>query len=156
MICYQLTFLEDHHHRRVQLTNPTKKDTTTNFRECVVHGWLRSVYGVRNLSAKVVDTVIVWKLFSSQLVCKIHYYCSAVSQSVTSITLFFSRIRDRMVRGETWSHWVFSGCLEHFQTKTGSSPFWRMELVHYSWVSFFAGAKKSSHFFSSFGTATEE
>lgn len=85
MICtpYQLTFLEDHHHRRVQLTNPTKKDTTTNFRECVVHGWLRSVYGVRNLSAKVVDTVIVWKLFSSQLVCKIHYYCAvqSVSQS---------------------------------------------------------------------------
>lgn len=27
------------------------------------------------------------------------------SIAVTSITLFFSRIRDRMVRGETWFHW---------------------------------------------------
>ena len=31
-----------------------------------------------------------------------------------------------------------NGCLEHYQTKTGSSPFWRMELVHYSWVNFCA------------------
>ena len=28
-----------------------------------------------------------------------------ISIAVTSITLFFSRIRDRMVRGETWSNW---------------------------------------------------
>ena len=73
----ELTFLEDH--RRVQLTNPTKKGHHNELpRMCAWIG-VQTEDGVRNLSAKVVDTVIVWKLFSSQLVCKIHYYCSAVS-----------------------------------------------------------------------------
>lgn len=111
----------------------------------MVHGWLRSVYGVRNLSAKVVDTVIVWKLFSSQLVCKIHYYCSAVSQS-QSITLFFSRIRDRMVRGLV-SLGIFLDVWNTTKLRQDLLPFggWNWSIIRES--TFLPGRKKSSHFF---------
>ena len=131
----------------VVFNSPTrpKKDTTTNFRECV-HG---SVYRGRSTEpfcqgcwyGDSLETILEstgmqdsWLLVVLQ------------SQALPS---FFP------VYGIGW--WEArpgligrNGCLEHYQTKTGSSPFWRMELVHYSWVNFCAGQ------LSSFGTVHTE